>query len=234
MRCTPDPATRINTGTRGDRKYALIRPTPPRRGRRVQRAGRSSTAVDGRALKTSIVDHTRWRDFSQHIDLDQLRHPYFGLSHRCPVEEGAIEGRATKRGREVQPGEVEMAVSRFFKTHHTWEDGLGIVLGVLIGLAPWLAGQTESLGTIYNAALVGVLVLALASLELVDLRRWEEIAETVCGLWLIASPFVLGYAAAGALRYWHLALGAMVVLLAAAELWQDWKLNDRELAHHGQ
>jgi hypothetical protein len=25
-----------------------------------------------------------------------------------------------------------------------------------------------------------------------------------------------------------------VILLAAAELWQDWKLSDEELARHGQ
>ena len=32
---------------------------------------------------------------------------------------------------------------RHFNTHRTWEDWFGIVLGVLIGLSPWLAGQTD-------------------------------------------------------------------------------------------
>jgi len=51
-------------------------------------------------------------------------------------------------------------------------------------------------------------------------------------LWLIASPFVFGYADAGTLRYWHFVLGFAVVLLAVLELRQDWELSDDELAHH--
>jgi hypothetical protein len=76
-------------------------------------------------------------------------------------------------------------------------------------------------------------VIALAELELVALQRWEEIGEMLCGLWLIVSPFALGYADAGNLRFWHFGLGALVALLGAIELWQDWKLGDRELAQHG-
>jgi len=53
-----------------------------------------------------------------------------------------------------------------------------------------------------------------------------------CGLWLIASPFVFGYADAGTLRYWHVVLGIAVVLLAVLELRQDWELSDADLAHH--
>jgi len=59
---------------------------------------------------------------------------------------------------------------------------------------------------------------------MVSLRRWEETIETLCGVWLIASPFVFGYS--GTLRSWHIALGVLVVLLAVLELWQDW---DRKL-----
>jgi len=69
-------------------------------------------------------------------------------------------------------------------------------------------------------------------LELAGLQRWEEVGEIACGLWLIVSPFVFGYA--GTLRYSHFALGALVALLAVAELWQDWKLSEKELAQHGQ
>ena len=85
----------------------------------------------------------------------------------------------------------------------------------------------------WNAMLVGVLVFSLAAIELVDLHRWEETGEIVCGLWLIASPYIFGYAGTDLLRYRHFGLGAVVALLAAIELWQDWRLSDRELARHG-
>jgi hypothetical protein len=77
-------------------------------------------------------------------------------------------------------------------------------------------------------------VLALALLEHVSLQRWEEAGEIVLGLWLIVSPYSFGDAEAGTLRYWHFLFGAIVVVLAILELWQDWKLSEKELAQHGQ
>jgi len=66
------------------------------------------------------------------------------------------------------------------------------------------------------------------------LHRWEEGLETAFGLGLIASPFIVGYADAGTLRYWHFFLGTAVVLIAVLELWQDWRLSDAELAHQSR
>jgi hypothetical protein len=129
--------------------------------------------------------------------------------------------------------EATMAGVRLFNVHRTWEDYAGIVLGVLIGLSPWLAGQHDHPTVNLNAAAVGILVIALAAFELVDLHRSEEFGEVALGLWLIASPFIFGYADAGTLMYWHFVLGALVVLLAALELWQDWRLSDKDLAQHG-
>ena len=99
--------------------------------------------------------------------------------------------------------------------------------------SPWLAEQGNQT-IMWNAILVGALVLVLAQLEYVSLQRWEEIGEIVLGLWLIASPFIFGYAEAGPLRYWHFVLGAIIALLATWELWQDWRQSDKELAQHGQ
>lgn len=127
-----------------------------------------------------------------------------------------------------------MAGIRFFNVHRTWEDWLSIMLGVVIGFSPWLVGQQDNSAVMWNAVIVGGLVIVLAGLELVELQRWEEACEIICGLWLIASPFIFGYFEAGALKDWHFALGAAVVLLAVLELWQDWRLSDRELAQHRQ
>jgi len=121
-----------------------------------------------------------------------------------------------------------------FKVHRTWEDWIGMALGVLIGFSPWFTGQQGDAVVNWNAVIVGALALALAALELAGLQRWEEVCEVVCGLWLIVSPFLFGYTGMGTLAYWHFVLGVLVVLLAAWELWQDWKLSDKELARHGQ
>lgn len=124
---------------------------------------------------------------------------------------------------------------RVFDVHHhrRWQDWLGIVLGALVVLSPFLAGQTDSQVVLWVTVAVGLWIMQFAGLQLVDLERSEEIGLIICGLWLIASPFALGYADGGTLMIWHFVLGAAIVLLAALELWQDWNLSDKELVRDG-
>jgi hypothetical protein len=128
--------------------------------------------------------------------------------------------------------EVIMTTIRIFNVHRTWEDWVGIAIGLLIVISPWMAGAVDSQFVVMNAVIVGALVLSLAGMEIVVLRASEEWLELACGFWLTASPFVFGYANSGELRYWHFVLGALVVLLAGVELWQDWNLSDKKPARH--
>ncbi len=125
-----------------------------------------------------------------------------------------------------------MAGIRLFNVHYTWEDVVSMGLGSLVVLTSWMVGDAATQTAAINAVVVGILVIALGASEFLDLRRWEEGLEAACGLWLIASPFVFGYADAGTLRYWHFVLGAAIVLLAVLELSQDWQLSDDEMARH--
>ncbi|HYI29420.1 MAG TPA: SPW repeat protein [Bradyrhizobium sp.] len=131
-----------------------------------------------------------------------------------------------------------MSKIRFLGTHRTWEDWCGMLLGLLIVLSPWFPNEpdhgndAERGFVILNAFTIGLLVFGLAQLEYVALQRWEEVAELLAGLWLVASPYVLGYS--GTLSIWHFTLGGLVALLAALQLWQDWDLNEQDLARHGQ
>jgi hypothetical protein len=116
-----------------------------------------------------------------------------------------------------------------------------MLLGVLIVLSPWIPMQgdhgvvdAERSFVILNTFTVGILVFGLAQLEYVALQRWEQVAEILLGLWLIASPYVFGYSGDGLLRFWHSSLGGLVVLLAALQLWQDWDLSDDDMLKHGQ
>lgn len=133
-----------------------------------------------------------------------------------------------------------MSKFRFLGIHRTWEDWLGMLLGLLIVLSPWFPTQTtvdvvdgDRSIMILNTFTVGIIVLGLAQLEYVALQRWEEVAEIVLGLWLVASPAVFGYANDSLMLFWNAALGVLVVLLGALQLWQDWDLNDQDLLKHG-
>jgi len=129
----------------------------------------------------------------------------------------------------------------FFRTHRTWEDWCGMLLGVLIVLSPWFPAETghevvdaERSLVILNTFTVGILVFGLAQLEYVALQRWEEVTAILLGLWLIASPYLFGYSDDDMLRFYHSSFGGLVVLLAALQLWQDWDLSDQDLLKHGQ
>ena len=134
-----------------------------------------------------------------------------------------------------------MSDFRFFNTHRTWEDWLGMLLGVLIVVSPWFPSQAshevidaDRSYVILNTFVVGMMVFGLAQLEYVALRRWEEVAAILVGLWLIASPYIFGYHGDGMLRFYHSTLGGLVLLLAALQLWQDWDLSDQDMLKHGQ
>jgi hypothetical protein len=127
-----------------------------------------------------------------------------------------------------------MARPTFLTEHRTWEDLLSMALGAVTVLTAWMVGDGGNQLAAINSAVAGILVLALGGAELVALRRWEEGLEIACGFWLIASPFIFGYAGLGTLRYWNFVLGTAVALLAALELRQDWKLNPEELAKQTQ
>lgn len=123
-----------------------------------------------------------------------------------------------------------MSVGRFFRTHRTWEEWCGMILGIVILLSPWVTRWPDHREVFVNALVVGILVFGLAQFEYVSLKRWEEAGSIVLGFWLICSPFIFDYAGAEQLRYWHFGLGALVAALAALELWQDRRLSDSELA----
>ena len=125
-----------------------------------------------------------------------------------------------------------MAGIRLFNMHRTWEDWLGIVLGLLIILSPWFVTPWRGETPMINAVFFGAAILLLAEAELIDLHRWQESLELICGLWLVASPFAFGYGDSY-LAVWHWTLGGIVALLALIELWQDWWLTDQELMQHG-
>jgi hypothetical protein len=167
----------------------------------------------------------------------------FRMTYAAEAAASAQYRKCCDRGRRRMPlfkGRFTMSGFGFFNKHRTWEDWFGMLLGVLIVVSPWFPFSSHNVidaersTMILNTFVVGMLVFGLAQLEYVALQRWEEAAEIALGLWLIASPFILGYSGDDLLRAWHIALGAIVVLLGALQLWQDWRLSDQELANHPQ
>lgn len=70
-----------------------------------------------------------------------------------------------------------------------------------------------------RAWIVGVLLGALALASLSVFAEWEEWVSAVLGLWLIVSPWLLGFAADTNVMTTHVVLGVLVVVASAWAVW---------------
>lgn len=111
-----------------------------------------------------------------------------------------------------------MAEWNLRSTRRGWDDWLGIWLGILIALAPWIVEEISNSPAVVNAAIAGLIIMVLAEADLVNFRRWIEVCQLIAGLWVAASPVIFGYATAGSLRFLHILAGIIVAALSFFEL----------------
>ena len=83
----------------------------------------------------------------------------------------------------------------------TWEDWLGITLGIAIVLAPWIMREIAIQAAVVNAAVAGCAVILLAELDLVSFRRWAEAGLLACGCWVAIRR------SSSRIRAWHCVAG---------------------------
>ena len=120
-----------------------------------------------------------------------------------------------------------MAIAVNLRTHHRWEDWLGVLLGLLIIISPWVMLPAEMRSAeitqpfMLNALIAGIVIGFLAALELEALQPWEEWGNMALGLWVAASPWIFDYSQMTSLMVSHVVLGLVVTALAAIERWQD-------------
>ncbi len=76
-----------------------------------------------------------------------------------------------------------------------WQDGVNLVLGLWLVVSPWILSFTSNAAALWNALIVGAIFVALSLLALVDAKPWEEWSELVVAVWLLVSPWILGYSA---------------------------------------
>ena len=96
-------------------------------------------------------------------------------------------------------------------------DLYNLVLAAVLLASPWLFTLTNRAGTIdLRASGAAVAVISIAAI--VAYASWEEWANVLVGLWLIGSPWILGFAHTRAMHF-SIGLGAIVTFMALLELW---------------
>lgn len=102
-----------------------------------------------------------------------------------------------------------------------WQDAVNAVLGFMLILSPMALSYTVETVATTNAVVIGLALVAAALGAMLTPNAWEEWTETILGLWMMMSPWVLGFAAHMTPMYVAVGCGAFVVLLALWTLATD-------------
>ena len=97
-------------------------------------------------------------------------------------------------------------------------DWINLILGVALIASPWVLGFTAG-PVMWNAVIGGAAIGVIAIVALAAFAQWEEWVNLALGIWILISPFVLGFSAEVVAMWTFVLVGLAVALLAAAELW---------------
>ncbi len=92
--------------------------------------------------------------------------------------------------------------------------------------SPWLFRLTNGTAKI-ELWVAGAGIAAISLAAIVAYRHWEEWANIALGLWLIVSPWVLGFTHTRGMHF-AIGIGAVVTFFALLKLWLEY-----DAAHFG-
>ena len=96
-----------------------------------------------------------------------------------------------------------------------WQDWVNLVLAVWLFVSPWVLTYLDVPSAAWNAWVIGALVALVSIVALVQFAQWEEWINFVLGLWLLVSPWVMGFAQSNPAALWnHVVVGLVVGGLA--------------------
>lgn len=102
-----------------------------------------------------------------------------------------------------------------------WQDPLNALVGAWLVLSPWVMGFQDQMAPTASSVIVGLALIA-ASLGAVFMpRAWEEWSQAGLGLWMVVSPWVLGFSSQMGIMRVAVASGIVVLALALWVLLTD-------------
>ena len=102
-------------------------------------------------------------------------------------------------------------------------DFYNLVLAAVLIASPWLFTLTNPAGRL-DLLVSGAAIAALSLGAIVAYASWEEWANLLLGVWLVASPWILGFTHTRAMHF-SIGLGAVIGFLALLELWLGYEAD---------
>ena len=98
----------------------------------------------------------------------------------------------------------------------TAPDVYNLFLAAVLFVSPWLFKLTNSQGKI-DLWVTSAIIVVLSLAAIIAYRDWEEWINVLMGVWLIASPWLLGFPHTRAMHL-SIGFGIAIVLLALLDL----------------
>lgn len=102
-----------------------------------------------------------------------------------------------------------------------WQDPLNTLMGAWLALSPWMLGYQDEMTPMANSIVVGLLLIATSLGAIFTPRAWEEWTESLLGLWMIISPWILGFSMHMDAMRNAVASGVVILVLALWVLASD-------------
>jgi hypothetical protein len=105
-----------------------------------------------------------------------------------------------------------------------WQDWASFGLGLWLAVSPWVLGYAHVDAATGNAAFVGLAIALSSHFEVSFDERSAEWFTMAAALWLVLSPFLLGFTAATVATLNAVGVGTLVAALATSALSLDKQL----------
>lgn len=101
------------------------------------------------------------------------------------------------------------------KKYDQLPDWANLAVAGLLVVAPFFLVFVNITAAAWNAWIVALVIAGLAIAAILRYAEWEEWINALLGLWLLVSPWILGFTEVPAALWTHVVLGVFVALFAA-------------------
>lgn len=102
-----------------------------------------------------------------------------------------------------------------------WQDWVNLILGLWLFVSPWVLAYAMEPAAAWNAYIMGAAIVVFAAIAAYMPKAWEEMINTVLGVWLVLSPYFLGFASQTMIAAHTVVVGVLVTIFAVWAMFSD-------------
>jgi hypothetical protein len=99
-----------------------------------------------------------------------------------------------------------------------WQDWLNVLVGAWLFFSPWLLKYSTMEKAAWDSYILGAAIALFALWTFFVPKAWEEWTIAILGVWLVASPLVLGFSSQSDATWNIEIVGAAVMIFAGFTL----------------